>query len=1521
MTIHLPSVLEGALSVSVGFDPLRATRVSRRARATAVLIDVAVTASTVVPIVTASLALALDLEKAIGLVAHPALQLRVAATNPPLSLAFQPLGSAVSADVSVAFLPAFVTTLTDAGKLQLVEELGVRPGVHAIVMALGTALDQPLWTGGLSLKSLLVGGGLLDATGKVTRPLPQPVDLVSGMAAALATHLHLVLAPTLRLGFGDPSGLGPQLFGHLPFALSGAELRLLLGDPVDVPSPRPLALDILRQDTGRWKLEPRLRVNRTGVAVFGPDGQDLVKSDFVRFAGIAAYLGFVVDVDLSGAAPLFSVGQWAAGAALSQISIPILSGGGGDSNPIASGLLSGSGGDAAQPQFDLQVEWDGQVHLIVRGARPGEPVWFPIDRAFGPLYIARIGVQSGSGLFANETLDYVGLIVDASIAMAGLQVAAHGLTVRVPPKYPTRPERWVFDLDGLDISYQNSSVTIVGGMLKQGSGNQTQYLGMLQVTVAGRGISALGAYGRTSDGQASLFAFVVINAPIGGPPYLFITGLAGGFGYNRRLLVPSAPEKVPQFPLMTALAGRLAGDPKTKVGAVSVLEDMAKSIPPERGAIWLAAGVKFTTFALLETNAILYAQFGNGFEIGLLGLMTARLPSANFTIASVELAMLARYSTVDNTLAVRAQLTQNSWLFTEDCRLTGGFAFMVWFDRPQALVTLGGYHNDFPAPAYYPNVPRVGFRWSPVAGVSIKGEGYFAITPEAAMAGGRLEARAEVNGIGYGEFVLYLDALLWFEPPRFVLDFGLKVGGQAFGFSFSIGARVHIELPPVYVLVHVDFMWGFDIPIGKPRVPSYLDFSSFSAKFLGVADGVCGLAIRSAPASGGAPPDDSAGHSATQPLRVAADFEVVTSTKFPAVSARKGTVAVGGAAVQMGSYHLVPMGTGSPAYAPVHQVSVFRAGDGADVTTRLGATLETAGVPIAVYWDTARGTVPAQEHMQVDYGDMPRMVSGVVLRADSQPTGSLAAISISDLVDPLPVLALPAAVDLPLAPASPLAVPPIVARPRALATATRVAAGALASASRSRIPVPPRLRWERPAASASTLDKPGGNAEHGACGGGATARHHVRPLGRPARSRRFPCSECDGACHTVRRRRSDAGATRNLRERAHHASGWHAATVVGASLRLASASRPALDGARIRRGGPPAGQLHRGAWGRQPASRCGGRGVAAGSAGAARRRTTGHTGLATTYARTSAGAVGVRHRHLQRAAGPPGALRCAAGPGRGHPPVRTVACIRHIGYRVPHLHPQRGDPARCFGRGEPGCARQRAGGLRAGPPDTGGAHRPDGARRPRASGLPGVRCGRWRDQPHGVGRAAGGRGRSTGLVVRGHGGQRRHTAANRDPVAYRSASGAGGRGGSATRCGGSRVQSDPGPLHSPGGPACLIPERCACMTRCCPRSRRATIASRWQLRTPAPEPVSVPNAGSTSKPRVFGSKKPTWCRCSRWPERGAISWASCHGSRYGAEPCRGSAVALCRTRLLHGWRCCLPAAPRPCSAPDRWRRW
>ena len=62
---------------------------------------------------------------------------------------------------------------------------------------------------------------------------------------------------------------------------------------------------------------------------------------------------------------------------------------------------------------------------------------------------------------------------------------------------------------------------------------------------------------------------------------------------------------------------------------------------------------------------------------------------------------------------MQGQLTDNSWLLYPDVRLTGGFAFVIWFKGPhrgEFVLTMGGYHPDFHRDGY-PQVPRLGLQW------------------------------------------------------------------------------------------------------------------------------------------------------------------------------------------------------------------------------------------------------------------------------------------------------------------------------------------------------------------------------------------------------------------------------------------------------------------------------------------------------------------------------------------------------------------------------------------------------------------------------------------------------------------------------------------------------------------------------------------------------------------------------------------------------------------------------------------
>ena len=143
---------------------------------------------------------------------------------------------------------------------------------------------------------------------------------------------------------------------------------------------------------------------------------------------------------------------------------------------------------------------------------------------------------------------------------------------------------------------------------------------------------------------------------------------------------------------------------------------------------------------------------------------------------SVELALKARFSTAEM-LSIQAQLTDNSWLLSRDCQLTGGFAFFMWFQRSQFLLTLGGYHPSFQKLPEYPDVPRLGFRWNLLGVIHIKGESSLALTNTCVMAGARMEVTYGPSWLQLW-FTSYSDFLAQWDRFYFKADIGVAVGAR-----------------------------------------------------------------------------------------------------------------------------------------------------------------------------------------------------------------------------------------------------------------------------------------------------------------------------------------------------------------------------------------------------------------------------------------------------------------------------------------------------------------------------------------------------------------------------------------------------------------------------------------------------------------------------------------------------------------------------------------------------------------------
>ena len=210
------------------------------------------------------------------------------------------------------------------------------------------------------------------------------------------------------------------------------------------------------------------------------------------------------------------------------------------------------------------------------------------------------------------------------------------------------------------------------------------------------------------------------------------------------------------------------------------------------------------------------------------------------TIAGAELALRGVIRIAEGLIQFEARLTENSFIFSKACRLTGGFAFCVWFGGPHAgdfMVSLGGYHPAFVRPAHYPLVPRLGMQLQIGAELSITGEAYFALTTSCVMAGGKLCAVFKSGGIE-AWFIAYADFLMNWQPFYYqaamgiTLGIALRLGTLALRLELSVDLK--LQGPPFGGEARV-MLWviSFTIPFGaRAAAPPPLTASEFVKKCL-----------------------------------------------------------------------------------------------------------------------------------------------------------------------------------------------------------------------------------------------------------------------------------------------------------------------------------------------------------------------------------------------------------------------------------------------------------------------------------------------------------------------------------------------------------------------------------------------------------------------------------------------------------------------------------------------------------------
>jgi len=461
-----------------------------------------------------------------------------------------------------------------------------------------------------------------------------------------------------------------------------------------------------------------------------------------------------------------------------------------------------------------------------------ETSWLVVNKGFGPFTLERLGLRFQNGCFT--------LLFDSHLSLQGLTLSLAGLGMGSPlDRFDPS-----FELAGIGLGFESGPVAISGGLLRGGPG---LYEGSVRISAAGYALSAIGEYATPDPSRpdlgdnTSMFVFGVLEAPLGGPPFCYVRGIAAGIGLNSRLRQPEAAG-VGDFSLVQAA---MPGSGFGSLGLAEVMRAMDRDVHPQAGEEWLAAGLRFSSFELIQSVALITIPLNNPGNISLLGLSRLSMPPASpDPIAMIEVALIASLQPAAGRIAVQGQLTRSSFLLSHDCHPTGGFAFYAWFAGPHEgdfVVTLGGYHPKFPVPAHYPRVPRLAMQWRLSSALQIKGTSYFALVPHAVMMGGTLEAIWDCGPVRAWFRAAY-DFLVYWKPFAYQVSISISVGAQvtidllftSVTISVQVGAELTLHGPPFGGEAWIDLdVVSFTIPFGSStpdRTP--LTWAQFKTAFL-----------------------------------------------------------------------------------------------------------------------------------------------------------------------------------------------------------------------------------------------------------------------------------------------------------------------------------------------------------------------------------------------------------------------------------------------------------------------------------------------------------------------------------------------------------------------------------------------------------------------------------------------------------------------------------------------------------------
>ena len=380
-------------------------------------------------------------------------------------------------------------------------------------------------------------------------------------------------------------------------------------------------------------------------------------------------------------------------------------------------------------------------------------------------------------------------------------------------------------------------------MPRRGSGSLvndgSSWRGLLALRV---GVADVAAFAALDTGVSPPSLTLVLGVRFVPPVQLSfgfaLTAVGGVIGVNRRLDVDSLRGRLADGSALDAL---FPTDPKASAPAVlATLGDLfvpasgQHVVGPTVTITWLDLGA----FSLVRLDVGVLISIPSG-VVAIVGRGQIQLPP----VLQIRMDVVGVIDPGRSLVSIDAVLVDSHVFGIFD--VTGTAALrMCWGEHPYLVLTVGGFYPGFrPEPALLPPQQRLSLSLAVPAPLTLRADGYLAITANTVQAGAHLEAAVDLDIIK-ASGSLSFDALVTIDPFHIHADFsagwsvevaifegGTTVSGWIDGPGpWRIHARVSISL----LIDSFDWSDTFTFgAVGPPRPPAVATISDALEKVLG----------------------------------------------------------------------------------------------------------------------------------------------------------------------------------------------------------------------------------------------------------------------------------------------------------------------------------------------------------------------------------------------------------------------------------------------------------------------------------------------------------------------------------------------------------------------------------------------------------------------------------------------------------------------------------------------------------------